>query len=209
MTVSRRFVLAGVPLALMGCGGPEPVWAPDEQVARVTYRHPGPSRLTLFTMRNRSNGNGMHTGLMVNASERVLFDPAGTFAGTNIIERNDVIFGITPYVEQYYISYHARETYYVQRHDADVPADVAELAMRLVKSNGAVGKTQCAVSTGRILQQLRGFEHIQPSLWPNSLAEQFAQYPGVTTSDYYEDDSSDKGLARAAYEAQLRARTRR
>lgn len=207
MAISRRFFLAAAPLALAGCGAPEPVWAPDTLVNAVRYSHDGPPALTLFTMRKRSSGTGMHTGLMVNAAERLLFDPAGTFAGTNIAERNDVIFGITPRLEQYYISYHARETYYVQIQRAEVSAEVAQLAAHLIKTNGAVGKTRCAVVTGEILSQLPGFGFIRPGIWPGALADQFGTYPGVTSRDYYENDSDDKAVARAAYEADIRAAT--
>lgn len=193
------------PAALASCGAPEPVWAPDSLVNAVAYSHPGPPALTLYTMRRRSNGTGMHTGLMVNGSARLLFDPAGTFGGSNIAERNDVIFGMTPQMEQYYISYHARETYYVQIQRAEVPAAVAEQALRLIQSYGAVAKTRCAIATGEILRQLPGFGFVRPGLWPGDLAEQFGTYPGVQSRDYYENDADDKSVARAEYEAQLKA----
>ena len=110
--LSRRLFLAGAPLAVAGCAS-EPVWAPQSDVARAAYRHPGPPALTLFTTRNVGSGNGAHTGLMVNASQRVLFDPAGTFGAPSLPERNDVIFGVTPRVVEYYTGYHARTSYYV------------------------------------------------------------------------------------------------
>lgn len=205
MVMTRRFFVTAAPLAMAGCGAPEPVWAPDALVDRTRYVHDGPAAITLFTMRKRSNGTGMHTGLMVNASERVLFDPAGTFKGEGIAERNDVVFGVSPLIEQYYISYHARETYYVQIQRAVVPDYVAQMAYDLVKSNGAVAKTRCAVVTGRILRQLPGFDYIKPGIFPNALSRQFADYPGVTSRDYYENDSDDKSIARAQIEAEMRA----
>lgn len=198
-TLSRRAVIAGLPLAVASCGAPEPVWAPQSDVDRVRYRHPGPPMLTLFTMKNRGSGNGAHTGLMVSGRERVLFDPAGTFAGQGIIERNDVIYGVSPLIEQYYVSYHARETYYVRRLDVVVSPEVADLALNLVQSYGAVAKTQCARSTGAILHQLPGFESIHPVLFPDRLERQFERLPGVVGSDYYEDDSNDKALALEAW----------
>lgn len=193
--LSRRAVIAGMPLALAACGGPEPVWAPQAAVDRVRYRHPGPPMLTLFTMKNRDTGNGAHSGLMINASERVLFDPAGTFGGQGIYERNDVIFGITPLIEQYYMSYHARKTYYVTRQDVIVSEQVAQQALSLALSNGAVGKMNCARSTGAILHQLPGFENVRSTLFPDRLERAFARVPGVTSQDYYEDDADDKSLA--------------
>ena len=110
--IGRRAILAGLPLLAAGCGAPS-VWADDEFIERVTYRHSGPTALTLFTMKNVGTKNGAHTGLMVNASQRVIFDPAETFAHPSLAERNDVIYGISPTVLDFYRTYHARSTYFV------------------------------------------------------------------------------------------------
>lgn len=203
--MTRRGFLVSAPLALAACGAAESVWAPQSAVDRVRYRHPGPPMLSLFTMRSRSSGSGEHTGLMINASERVLFDPAGTFAGQGIIERNDVIFGMTPQIEQYYTSYHSRITYFVTRQDAVVPAEVAEQALRAVQAYGAVPKTQCARAVSAVLAQLPGFGYIRSTLFPGALARQFEKYPGVTTQEFYEDDADDKSQARAAWDQTVAA----
>ena len=101
-------------LTLAGCAA-ESVWAPDEAVTRAAYRHDGPPRLTLFTMINNSTGGGAHTALMINGSQRVIFDPAGSFNKLGSLpERNDLLYGITPAVEDVYTRYHARETFRVR-----------------------------------------------------------------------------------------------
>jgi len=83
----RRTFILSAPLGLAACGVTrEEVLAPQ-------------SRLTLLTMKNTGSGNGAHTGLMINASQRVLWDPAGTFGHASIPERNDVHFGITPRID--------------------------------------------------------------------------------------------------------------
>ena len=88
--MKRRTFMIGAPVALAGCGTAlrEDVFAPQSELDRVRYTHPGPSSLTLFTMKNTGSNNGAHSGLMINASERVLWDPAGTFGHPLIPERN-------------------------------------------------------------------------------------------------------------------------
>lgn len=185
--LTRRKFIASAPLALAACGA-ETVWAPDEVLRQAIYRHDGPPRLTLFTMRSTSSDSGAHTSLMINASQRVIFDPAGSFAHPSIPERNDLIYGVTPRVEAFYVSYHARETYYVQRQAIDVTPSVAETAFRLAQTAGPVPKAQCALSTGQLLRQLPGFEAISPSYFPVALTRQFARLPGVQTRDHRETD---------------------
>lgn len=199
---TRRAFLLTLPALAASCGPAEPVWAPDTLVDAVRYRHPGPPRLTLFTMRSRDSGRGFHTGLMVSASERVIFDPAGAWGASTLPERNDVIFGVSPGVERYYITVHARETYFVSRVDVDVSADVAELALARVNAYGAVPKARCTVATAEVLSALPGFQGITVTWWPGALEEQVKALPGAVHTTYYEDDSDDKSIARAAYEAE-------
>ena len=176
--------------ALTGCAG-ERVWAPDEAVAKASYRHAGPPRLTLFTMINNRTGAGAHTSLMINGSQRVIFDPAGSFKHETLPERNDVVFGITPPVADVYTRYHARETYHVKVQELDVSPAVAEAALRSVMSYGAVPSAMCARSTSTVLSGLPGFGRIQSTWYPVKLADQFGQIPGVRTQELYEYDSDD------------------
>lgn len=177
-------------LTLSACAK-EARWASDEEIAKVQYRAEGPARLTLFTMINNRTGAGAHTSLMINASQRVIWDPAGTFYHPSIPERNDVLFGVSPRVADVYTRYHARETFHVVVQEIDVDPAVAEQALRLVRARGNVADAQCALSTSGILKQLEGFESISLGWYPKKLAEQFGALPGVTESRLYEYDNAD------------------
>lgn len=200
----RRSFLIGLPLALSACGK-DHIYAPDADIARVAYHDPGPPKLTLFTMRNTGTDNGAHTGLMISASQRVIFDPAGTFSQPTIPERYDVQFGITDRVLQYYISYHSRITYYTYIQEAVVPADVAEKALQLALVAGPVSKSMCTIATSSLLHQLPGFEYIHTTLFPDNLAKQFARYPGVSAREYRETDPDDKSIAARQIAAEIKA----
>lgn len=194
----RRSFLIGLPLALAACTGPSVVARPED-IARVMYRHPGPTALTLYTVKNVGTENGAHTGLLISASQRVVFDPAGSFGHPSIPETNDVLFGITPRVEQAYISYHSRASYYTVSQSVQVSAQVAEQALRLAMGYGAVAKANCSRATVDILSQLAGFESLHFTLFPDNLERQFAQIPGVVTQEYRETDSDDNSALRGTY----------
>lgn len=190
--MKRRAFLAGAgTMALTACGA-ESVWAPDDVVARAVYRHSGPPALTLYTMINNSSGSGAHTSLMINASQRVIFDPAGSVRFPTVPERNDVLFGVTPTVADYYARAHARKTFHARIQRLEVPAEVAEKALQLALAYGPVPQAQCALATSTILRQLPGFETIRGGWFPNKLAEEFGALPGVTERRVYEDDADDK-----------------
>ena len=194
----RAWIVGIAAVMLLGACAAESVWAPDEAVARAAYRHDGPPRLTVFTMINNNSGAGAHTSLMINASQRVIFDPAGSFKHETIPERNDVLFGITPQVADVYTRYHARETFHVKIQELDVPPELAERAMQLVKANGPVPNAACSVATSRILAELFPGE-VRRSWSPRKTAEDFGRIPGVREQELYEYDSDDNSRVLAAW----------
>lgn len=183
---------------LGGCASQPQPNADNATLARAAYREPGPATLTLYTIISNRTGKGAHTSLMINASERVIFDPAGSFYATVVPERDDVLYGITPQVEKAYRGGHARITYHVVVQTLEVTPQQAETAYQLAVSNGRVPGAYCAKSTSALLQQVPGFESIKSTFYPTKLSQQFGALPGAVTETYRETDSEDlqDGLAR-------------
>lgn len=157
-------------------------------IAAKAYRHPGPPTLTLITVVNNRNGSGAHTGLMISGSQRVIWDPAGSFKNIVVPEHQDVLYGVTPAVFAGYKSAHARSTYRVVTQQMQVSAATAEQALALVQKHGAVGDAGCTSSTSAILAALPEFDGIKTTWFPGKLMKQIAERPGVVTDVYYEDD---------------------
>lgn len=186
--IFRRAVLClVVPLALAACGA-DSVWAPDAEVARARYVSGEAPSLTLYTVVNKRSKEGGHAALMIDASQRVLFDPAGTFVVTGVPERNDVIFGVTEQLRKVYIDYHARETYDVLEQKVYVSPAVAEMALQRALNYGAVNKAFCGNSTSDILSGLPGFESVPRTFFPKKISRYFGELPGVHTRFYKDGD---------------------
>ena len=183
----KALLCLSLPLALSACGA-EPVWAPDEAVARARYVSNEPASLTLYTVISKRNGTGGHSALMINASQRVLFDPAGTFKVGSVPERNDLLYGITERMRKLYIDYHARDTYDVLAQTIQVSPAVAEQALREAQSYGAVNKAFCGNSVSDILKDLPAFENTPRTFSPIRISEAFAAHPGVMTHLYRDGD---------------------
>lgn len=191
--MKRILVLITLLFGLAACAG-ESVWAPDEAVAKARYSSSNPPTLTLFTVVNVNSGNGGHSALMVDApSERVLFDPAGSFHHPRLPERNDVVHGMSDAAVDFYINYHSRTSWRVVKQDLVVPAAVAEQALRLVQNNGAVPQAYCANSISSILKQLPGFESMRVTMFPVPLMDQFQKFQGVQRSEYHDNDPDING----------------
>ncbi|WP_299662838.1 hypothetical protein [uncultured Ruegeria sp.] len=199
-----RILIACLLAALVaGCVGSQRPQADQSEVASRSYRDPGPSTLTLYTMISTRTGSGAHTSLMISGSERVIFDPAGSFRADVVPIKNDVLYGITPNVERAYRSSHARETHYARIQTIEVTPQQAEIALQLAKQMGPVAGAYCANSTSQLLQQVPGFEQISTTFYPVKLSEQFGQIPGVVTTEYRESDSADLQQGLAANNARL------
>ncbi|MQQ08747.1 hypothetical protein GFB49_09805 [Epibacterium sp. SM1979] len=194
----KKLLCLGACLVLLaGCAAPQQPNADLATLQRVAYVDPGAPALTLITVINNRTGQGGHTALMVSGSERVIFDPAGSFHADIVPEYNDVLYGIRPAVFQAYRSAHARTTFHVKTQRLEVTPAQAETALELVKTNGRVPGVYCANATSRILQQVPGLEQISTTFYPVKLSEQFDALGAVQSELYYEGDDEDlkKGIA--------------
>ncbi|RYH10570.1 hypothetical protein [Tropicimonas sp. IMCC6043] len=188
----RKLLLAlCLPILLAACGDPGP-WASDADVARVAYRDDGPPMVTLFTMVNNRSNEGAHSALMVSASQRVIFNPAGTFKHPFLAQRADLFYGITDEKVDFFIDYHARETYRVIRHDVVVTPEQAEMVLQGVEARGAVANALCTTSINTILRRVPGFEWVPRSPFPKATMRAFDKVPGVTIRRYYDDSPDDR-----------------
>lgn len=185
-----RIIVALGPLALMAACAQAPAipYASKERVAASAYREPGPYTLTVMTMVSNNTGNGAHSSILINGTQRVIFDPAGSFVNERVPERDDVLYGVTPAVLAGYKSAHARQAYHVVSQTFEVTPEQANIALQLARTNGPVPKMYCTVATTSLLQQVPGFEDVRQTMLPTNLMEQLSRKPGVVEERYYEDD---------------------
>jgi hypothetical protein len=167
-------------LMLAACGAAEPKWAPDEAVEAAAFVSGTPPSITLYTVINNRNESGAHSGMLINGSQRVLFDPAGTFQHPMIPERNDVHFGMTDRMIAFYVDYHTRDNFRVVEETHLVTPEVAAMVMRRAMDYGAVPKAQCANSISTILGGVPQFASIKNTWYPRKLSAQYGALPGVT-----------------------------
>lgn len=196
--LERRAFLIGAPLVLAGCAG-QAVWAPDDAVESVRYRAPGPPLVTLYTCLNNDTRSGAHTGLLINGAERVLFDPAGSFETPGMVERNDLLFGITDALEAEYTAFQASEGYHLIKLTCELSLQEAMLAHAAAAREGPVAQTQCTRAAAHVLKAVPRFSGLRSSLFPDNLMRQFAALPGVSAEFVYLDDDQWREGAREAY----------
>lgn len=181
-------LLALIGLALLAACTKPVVWAPEADVIAARYQHDGPAEIVIFNVIANDGGRGEHAAMMINApSQRVLFDPAGSWTHPLSPERHDVHYGFNADQLFRYTYYHARRTHHVRIQRLTVPPEMAEYVLRLAEGYGPVPDGYCAKSIVAILRQVPGFEGIEDSFYPNRLSEQFAQVPGVVEERIYSD----------------------
>ncbi len=172
------FLLALV-LGLAACAPANPRMDPPEAVAAAAYVDDGPPSLTLLTTQNTRTGGGAHTALLINGSQRVLYDPAGSFYHPDVPEQDDLKFGITDNVLNFYLDYHSQPPYRVIEQTIPVSAAVAEAAIARARAQGAAPMGFCANFTSSVLRDLPGFEGLPQTFFPMGLEAAFGELPGV------------------------------
>ena len=183
-----RAVFALILLALVAACAEE-VGAPAADIARARYVSDAAPFISVVSMVTKRNGRAAHSALFINASEQVIYDPAGTFSHAEMPERGDVLYGANPRLLNYYERYHARAAFYVHVQKIPVSAAVAETALRRVQAQGPSPKAFCTNHTTSVLQGVPGFERIQTTFFPENLRQQIAAMPNVQDRYLHENDT--------------------
>lgn len=162
--------------------------APPAEVAAARFVNEEPPFVSLITMINTKTNSGEHSALLINGSQQVLYDPAGTFRHSRALRSDDIMYGITPGLADYYNSYHARFGYYVKIQKLSISLEQADAMIRRTQAEGAVPKLTCGRATSDILNDFPQFAHIGTTYFPGSVMTQFGKVAGVETTIVREDD---------------------
>ncbi len=186
----RTFISIISLVVLMACEGSErnaPI-ASSMEIQAAAYVSPLPNSITLLTMVKASGDFGEHSGILINASQQVLYDPAGTFRHSTSPNARDVNYGMHPAMVDYYKSYHARYGYYVVAQEIQVSPEIAELVFQRAIAQGETAKLRCGIAVSSVLNGLPMFADIPTTYYPGKIMDSFAEVPNVSTTYVYEDD---------------------
>ena len=156
-------------------------WASDADVAKAAYVAGPPATLTLITSINERSGSGAHSALVINGSQRVLYDPAGSWelGGGQAPERDDLHYGMYPGALDNYLAFQSNAVFYVVEQTITVPLSVADQAIAAAVQQGATPQAYCTHSVSTVLRGVPGFESIGVTFFPKALSREFATLPGV------------------------------
>ena len=193
----RALLVLTALLALTGCEVYRP--APPEEIARARYVSDEPPSVTLLSMVNARSGRSAHAGLLINGSQQVLYDPAGTFAHPALPRAGDIHYGMTPRYVDYYERYHARFDFFVEVQQVPVSRAAADQLIANAQAEGQQLKATCSLATADVLRPVPPFERVTRSFFPEALRKDFAALPGVQTRYVRElDVGKNRGWERSA-----------
>jgi hypothetical protein len=172
--------------ALAGCEVYQP--ASHAEIEQARYVSPEPPSVTLLSMVNTRSGRSAHAGLLINGSEQVLYDPAGTFTHPDLPRRGDIHYGMTPRYVDYYERYHARFDYFVEAQKVPVSRATADQIIANAKARGQALKMTCALDVADVLRPVPQFKDVTKGFFPEGLRRDFQSMPGVEDSYVYETD---------------------
>jgi hypothetical protein len=184
-------ILALLVAATLATGCAQRVWDGDERVARAAYSNGKPPSVTLITVVRNDLNVGTHSALVVNGSERVLFDPAGSWKHPRSPERNDLRFGIDDRVLAHFLDYHTRRSHRTIVQEVAVPASVADAVTSSLAQAGPAAPGFCALTISRALRRVEGFGAIGATPFPSMLMRDFGRLSGARTRVFVDDDPAD------------------
>ncbi|MBL4806686.1 MAG: hypothetical protein JKY31_05270 [Rhodobacteraceae bacterium] len=176
----------GASLFLTGCVNNTVLPAAEIEAAR--FVNDDTPFISLITMINTNSNGGEHSALLINGSQQILYDPAGTFRHSRTLRSEDIIYGMTPGLADYYNSYHARFGYYVKVQKLNISLEMADALIARTQAEGAVPKLTCGRATSDILNDFAPFSHINTTYFPGRVMRLFDQIEGVDVTIVREDD---------------------
>ena len=162
--------------------------AAPEEIAITRHVSDEPPYVAVVTMVDRRDGRAAHSALIINASQRVIYDPAGTFKHADLVERGDIHYGATDRMVSYYKRYHARFSHYVHEQRIPLTPEQAEAVLRRAQAQGPSPKMFCNIHITAVLNDVRFLGRLRSSFYPEVLRDQVAKIPGVQDSFVYEED---------------------
>lgn len=156
-------------------------WASDAEVARAHYVDPNPPSITLFTSINTRTTSGVHSALLINGTERVLYDPAGSWEQPAAPEREDLHYGMTPQMLANYADFQGTAPFQLIEQTILVTPEVAEMVKQNAIAHGSANKAACSNAVGQILRPVPGFQGLPGTLFPKQMSVAFGKLPGVQT----------------------------
>lgn len=178
----------GFSLILSACANPNAGTAPADEIVASRFANPEPAYISLLTMVNSNSGFGEHAALLINGSQQIIYDPAGSFRHSELPRRDDVVYGVTPLYADYYNSYHARFGYYVRVQRLEITRAQADAMIAASIARGSVPKLWCASAIADVLDDFPQFSDIRPTFFPGAIMKRVANIPGIVTTEIREDD---------------------
>ena len=183
----QRWAVALAALAaLAGCSVYED--APPETVAAARYASDAPASVTLISMVDNETGKAAHSALLINGSQQVIYDPAGTFTHPELPRAGDVHYGVSPRFVDYYERYHARFSHSVHSQTVEISRAAADQVLANAQAEGRTPKMLCAGSVTGALTGVETFAQVNSSIFPERVRRDFARIAGVQDSYVYEVD---------------------
>jgi len=180
-------ILLGIGLFLAGCASNSGT-APSESISAAAFTNPAPASVSLVTMVNAASDFGEHSALLINGSQQIIYDPAGSFRHSELPRRDDIVYGITPHFAEYYYSYHARFGYYVKVQTLQISRDEADAMIAAAQVKGHVPKLFCATAISDVLNDFPQFADIPVTFFPGAIMKRVARNDAVDTLVVREDD---------------------
>jgi hypothetical protein len=179
--------LLGVSLFAAGCAGNSGSALPEE-IAAAQVSLAAPTTISVITMVNARSEFGEHSALLINGSQQIIYDPAGSFRHSELPRRDDVVYGITPRFADYYNSYHARFGYYVKVQTLEISLEQADAMIAAAQARGHVPKLFCATAIADVLNDFPQFADIPVTFFPGAIMKRVALIDAVDTLIIREDD---------------------
>jgi hypothetical protein len=180
-------------LLLAGCGGLDPSADADllQELRAETSYFPdnAPPSATLLLSEHKGGSGAVHAALVITGSERVIYDPSGSFTHPDTRRLGDVVYGASDPVVEMFALHNADKDHDAMMRRIPLSAEEAEQMLARARSRGGAMPGYCAKSVADVMRAAPRFAAMRDTFWPSNVLEDFVQFGPVETRVVSDTDS--------------------
>ncbi len=178
---------------LAGCAGIDPTTDAEfikELRAETSYLPVNaPPSTTLVLAEHKGGSGAVHAALIVTGSERLIYDPSGSFTHPDTRRYGDVVYGASDEIVELFALHNADRNHDAVMRTIALESDEAEILLNSARTHGGAMPGFCAKSVASVLRSVPRFASMRDTFWPSNVQQDFENVSPVEIRSVSDTDS--------------------
>ncbi len=148
-----------------------------------------PPSTTLVLAEHKGGSGAVHAALIVTGSERLIYDPSGSFTHPDTRRYGDVVYGASDDIVELFALHNADKNHDAVMRTIALQPEEAETMLDAARTHGGAMPGFCAKSVASVLRSVPRFASMRDTFWPSNVQQDFESIAPVAIRSVTDTDS--------------------